>query len=438
MARRRYKRRTPLSTQLFRLLLIILVAAVGFGFYSKWKVEQTVAGTLDDWASQVAPIGDLRYLNVTAGLDGVLSIDGLSFYPSDAADVPPMITEKISVAFPHFLAMTGIYPSGLPRRLSATAEGVRFDVGLSGRTVSGNPFEALACGDITEFAVLDLEAMGFGDPTAMIRAGYGVAAPDQLDISLTQTTGGFATAGLEARLQLPGIESAIRNRRPPPTGGSLAIVSLSITLEAADFNVARNKYCAELLGGTPLDAVAANVEATLATIQDWGWTPSEAVLDQYESFIAGAGKLVLSAEPATPVLPESLAGLTPVQIIERLNVRLSAANREPVPLELAAYEAPPVEVEEGSGQTILRTGEWLLVDFEELGQHLGETVQINTRQLRRYDGRLEGVDDSEVRIATRVPGGDAVVPIARSQIRNIKVFKVRQEVVEPETGDKQP
>ena len=65
MVRRRYRRRTPLTTHLFRVVLVLLGAAVGDLLYAKWRVETTVSDTLDGWASQASAFGQLRYLDVT-------------------------------------------------------------------------------------------------------------------------------------------------------------------------------------------------------------------------------------------------------------------------------------------------------------------------------------------------------------------------------------
>ncbi|MEM9301361.1 MAG: hypothetical protein AAGE01_04580 [Pseudomonadota bacterium] len=425
---RRFITRRGLGGLLGKLFIGSIIVAVTAVFGAKWHIESKTRQLLDDAAAQVSLFGTLSYGKVTASLGGAIKVTNFSFRPSSqmGGDISPVIADLIAVDFGSFIDMVRA-GQDVPRTMDISIEGVLVDFGSAGQMVSGNPAEALACGDIQRFEVVDLVDMGFPNPRTDMRLSYEIfPSAEKFSMRTEISTAGAASTAITADLMVPGLYQALRSKNPLGIGSTRA-ERITITSDAARFNQARNRLCAGKLASTEEEAVEANVEAFVAMVATLGWMPDAGAIDQYRSFVRGDGTWKFVAAPEIAVDLATLDRVDDVNwLAERFDLRAAVGAGEPQRVTFEKLGRVIVGAD-GTVRPVddtVSVAQWVDVPLADIGGYVGRDLTLATRSGKRYIGRIIDVNASEVVIRAQLPGGVATVPLALTQIRAARSYEI--------------
>lgn len=427
---RRFLRRRRLTGTVGRGLLGLVVLGLALVFGSKLYYEHRVESFLREAAAQARGLVDLSFGRINADFEGKLHIRNFALRPQGmlGSSAIPLIMDEAVVDFGSYLAMLQTNQRNFPDALSVRFKGIRLEFGAAGNVVSGNPAEALACGDIRDFQAVDLERMGFGEARSDLFLAYRInRIGERITLTMEATTGEAARSSFDLEFDVPGLVTLLRARNPMVGGGDIALESATFVSDAAEFNRRRNVLCAEELGTTPEEAVEANVAAMVALLAEAGYAPDETFISHYRAYLAGEGPWTFSAQPSgTGSLSQFSRVSSFNQLLDRLDVRSAVGDgpRSRFGFERIAPIVPPSDDARPASQALAAVGRWRTIPLGELSQHVGGRVSLATASGKRYVGTVLDVAGGEVVIRARLPGGEATVPLAIDHLREAKVYEI--------------
>ncbi len=425
----RYRRFDPVAI-LGRLLVVVLVVAIVGAVAAKVWVNRQINGQLEQLQVDLREVGQLNWSGVYNSFNGDRGVSQLSFIPNRGSSLPPFSVEQVNVRsgpYQHLLRAALFGSHQWPDESTITFSGLSVHfVDLLGvtesATLSGNPFEALACADVDEFIRTDLEAMELYSSESEGSVEIARQGPSQLEITLTQSIGEFTVSRLGVELQVASLDTG-----PQWTEATLSNAWLS--LAAKQFNNERNKYCATKTDLAQSDFVDANIAAMVRALGLRGWQLDSLTLNAYREFLQGAEPWRFEVVPETPILLGEL--VTPAGRAEQLaasRIQNTVGSRgltkdsSLVAIEpLVEYTGPQIYVPEQSPSVVRRVNRWQSIEASALGSYVNRPVKIATPG-SEYQGYLDAVIDGRAVIATRVPGGIAQIPIAVDQIVSVEVI----------------
>lgn len=431
-----YKRRVRLGDVIKRFVLIVVVIAGVAALGAKFLAGYRVRSALDELTARLAPVGDLSYLDVSTTYDGKVHIKGMGFYPDDAIDMDPLITQEAVLLTPGMLYLLGLEGGPIPSRMGISLIGLWVDLAgltglgeFSGGSLSGNPFEALACGEVDSFQAPDLHAMGY--PTDMrmdLHLRYQMMG-NMLSVVMEQSSLELAGFGVEVDVEAPGV---LIN----PLGVNSQEVKLArmrINLDATEFNKRRNRFCADREGVDENEFIDRNVQLALEQMAIRGIEPSAETLAHYRAFIAGQGSWNLETNPVPPVALADAPAFDADQLIEWLNINSTIDGERPTTLKFDRFrlveevaengeENPDSRMEQDQRVVVAQQSDpWINVPISEIGQLTEQRVRLYTSRAKEYVGFLTSSENGQAVIETRVPGGMATIPIPLDQIDQLQV-----------------
>lgn len=434
---RRPRRRRGLFGHVFvwlrNLLLIGIVLVAAARFYTEYRLDKQ----LDQLAGMVAPVGTLTFGKSYTAFSGDIGVETVSFIPDPGLDVPPATLSKGVLHTPGFLWVLGLRGGEtIPPSMGITLEGLSMELGDGsggGSSISGIPFETLACGEITEFQTIDLEAMGFGRHQIGLTGRYRVIPPERVELQMVVQAADAAETHVDIELNINNLMEFIRGRVSP----QVELAALDVALHAAEFNRRRNDYCASQIEGEVEDFLSNHIAEAQEVLLTSGYTVGIGLLDQYRRFASGEGVWTFLGRPDRPVQLSELMGVDPLVLLELLNINAAIGSALPEPVVVSRFrtslegeqvvESESTERNADGGRVIRVTGQkrfsWVLVPLANVAGYVGRDVRIETRFGKLYAGSLTRVEDGQVIVQTRLPGGQAEIPIPLTQIT---AFRVRQ------------
>ncbi len=424
--RRRRSLRGKLTLGLRYLVIVAVVAVVAGKFYANHKLEQY----LEQAASMVSPVGTLTVADSNASFDGKLTATNLSFIPDPGFDAPPVTLREAIVHTPGFLWLMGFGRSEIPGSMGVTLNGIKMELGdflsqSERSSISGVTTETLACGDITRFETIDLNNMGFADLESNVDARYRMLPPDVIDIQLLMENSDASEISMEIQLSTEQL-AEIRRGIPPP---SSSLKSMSVTLQASEFNRRRNSYCAKQADISTEEFLANHLAAVRLQAADVGYEMSDELDYQYRRFAEGEGAWTFLSRPSKPLAMQSLAGQSPWRIAELLNLNSAIASGVPQPVILyPIMQADELLVETMDGgkspdkPPAMQARGWKKVSLGTLSNHTGFNVRLDSKSGKEYTGRLISVNSESAVIDTLMTGGSAQIPIPLEQIFRARVL----------------
>ncbi len=417
------------------LLLLAAVVVVGAKFY----VDYRLGNNMDQWKNRSAPLGTMTYQDIYATFGGDIVLEGFSFLPDRAAPIPPLVVEKAILHTPGFLFILGFRgDDNIPESLGASVVGLRgglSDLAVGGDSiepsVSGIPFETLACGNVNRFQDIDMDAMGFGPLSVNLSARYRVDPPDRIDVQIIQENADAATLTSDIDLAVPNLADANRGRAAP----DVRIKAITVAINASEFNKRRNQYCAESSETSVQQFLNNHMDEVLLAMAESGYVPGPSTMSQYQQFAEGEGTWTFQVRPDRPLQLTDLMVNDPLELVRLVNLNSSIGSRIPSPVTLTRAVRARAEGEDDSSDVPVVEGEfgltanqgsskrirWVEVPVSSLGSYVGGGVRLGTRFGKQYTGRLIRIDADTAYVETRLPGGDATVPIPLSQLVEVRV-----------------
>lgn len=334
------------------LLAIVLAGALKLAaWYAVGKDAQRVVDTL-------APYADIKYDGLGAGLDGSVTLTGVSVAPKGShrvyrADAATLDSPGLLWLLKH----AALHENELPAQFGITFTGVKWppEPWLDPQWLDPATYALFpSAGCQSPLDTADYRRMGI-DAGAASRDRFEYhydPGQQMLTASLRLSTPGFADLALEAdvsrfdpaKMLLTGFWETTRIDR------------LSATYADNGFMPRRNAYCAKREGlGTPqfVDHHATAVEALLqkARIQ-----PDDELVRLYKTLVEHGGSLRLLSLPNAVFSIKSWKSTSREELLRQLNVTARYQDKPPIMFRLAFTPEPSLDtampVEADSGSTI--------------------------------------------------------------------------------------
>jgi hypothetical protein len=434
-----------------RMMLITIATVAVLAFGAKALSGYRVRAVLDDLVARTSPLGDLRYLDVSTTFDGKVHIDGLSFYPGDLLNMDPLKADEAVILTPGMLYLLGFEGGPIPDRMGISLLGMRMNLarmgglGNEGGGLSGNPFESVACGNVEAFRAPHLQEMNYASDLRMdLHLRYQMTQ-DSLSIKIEQASLDLSGLSLEFDLVAPGIRDNPLNKSPD----EVKLSKLRLQLDSATFNKRRNTYCAEKEGVDEPEYINRNVGGMLAQLKQRGVEPSAEMVAHYRAFVSGSGSWTLETEPEPPIGMVDAAAFNTDQLLEWLNIRSTVTGEPPAVVGFNRFRLVAEVVEENTDPdaAILtesvdprvalaqRSDPWLAVPLGDVTRAVDQRVRLDTNRGKMFTGYLVSADEARLMIETRVPGGDATIPIPFEQVTQLKIRKSVRDRLFPELAE---
>jgi hypothetical protein len=436
-----YIRRMRFGEFLKRLIFVLILGSAALLAGSKFYIEHRVTAFLKEITAVTAGKGELRYLNVYSSFDGRVGVEGIGYYPAANVDMAPIIIEEAVLSTPSHLYLLGLQGDGLARSMSLELKGLRVDTGsffnmgpgTEGPSISGNPFESLACGNVDTFRSPDLANMGIqGADRVNLAINYNRLPNDSTTLSLIQNTANISSLKMLLNFNASGVHS-LNLRQLPPT---IELKSANLTIAAGSFSNNRNSYCAKLTDMTVEQFVEANIEATLVALLREGVQPEPGLIEQYRAFMLGSG-WTLESNPGSPLAIAEALTLDSALLPNRLKLHSKLTGQQSIPFRFAQVVQLPVEEDEtrvnatplvdpATGlipKTVTKKTPDRLVEvpISDLKLFVDTVVMIHTTSRQEYIGLVIEIADSGLRINTRRVRGNADMEIPFQQISSVSV-----------------
>lgn len=462
-----------LGTWLGTLVLIVAAAYGGYWYQVKSKVDEVV--------EQLSPFASVQYGAIHAHPNGTVGVNGLTVLPHQM-HAPLSISQiRVHVGSPLYVLFGGDEP---PEELFISLSGVeqslesalfremqkQMDLMLEADPLYVSP-AALGCGNVRQFDVNSLRAMGYrdlkmdidvhyrGDEVAReIRFDAGVNVAGMGDTSMT-----MAFSADPAQLKSPMMATS-----------SARLKQFQVDYSDRGYNKRLISMCAREAELRPADYLSHHQ----ALFQRWivanGIEVPENWVQSYEQMQQEGMTLSLSLEPIGGFGSAELMMMQdPGYLIEKLNPSLKV-NGAPVELGGIKWDQLMMQVaQSGSGSRVAREGEVPVVGeaarapdsmaneadtaddssttpavhepavteqlssrrvvesskqfratpVAELDKYLGKPVRIFTYFGNDVEGRLVSADDQGVRVLQRMAQGVAEYPLDRARIQQVEVYR---------------
>ena len=293
----------------------------------------------------LAPYAQVKYDGVSAGLDGSVTLSGVSVAPKDAhrvyrADTVALDTPGLFWLLKHAL----LQENALPPHFAIDADGLTLppEPWLNPRwwdVTSFVPFPAAGCE--SGLSMADYRHMGIVIQPAHERLQY-TYDPDQhsLDAIVTLTAPDFATVALEAQV----------SRFDPSKFGAAGfwdathLDQLAANYTDHGFFARRNRYCAERAKLTPAQFVDRHIAAVTALLQQARIQPADELVRLYRNLVSGGGQASVLSLPNSGFTNSAWRATARDELLRQLNVTARYQDKPPIMFRLA-FTAPPEPTE---------------------------------------------------------------------------------------------
>ena len=440
------KARMRFGDLLKRLVLGLILGSAAVVFGSRYYVEHRVTSYLDQiaQAAVLAETGDLRYLKVYSTFEGQIGVEGIGFYPPGDADEAPIIVDELVISTPGYLYLLGLQGDAWPRTMQVELKGLRVDSsayfnlgpGTEGSSISGNPFESLACGNVDSFRSPDLAAMGLqGAERVNLSISYNMLTDNSVTLSLRQNTANVSIVTLLLNFNAEGLHAKKIGQLPE----KIELKSGNLTIKAGSFSNVRNGYCADLTGRNVEQFVNANIEAALAVLQHNSLQPLPEMIEQYRAFMLGSD-WTLESKPGDPLVIADLRDLESSLLLDRLALRSKLQGQQHSSFgftviaalieqddNATGYSTPLIDPVTGLMPSMVRlrnTSDRLVeVPLSEIGLYIDTVLTIRSTSRQEYIGLLIAVEEGGLRINTNYQSGNANVLLPIDQISMVRLHQ---------------
>jgi hypothetical protein len=309
------------------LLLAAILVAVGGYFGSKLYIQHKVATDLDAMLTQIRPFVDVTYENVTASMNGELSVGGVRVRSTQFDD--PLTIDAVTVETPGFGFLLGFDSEDLeiPERFGIAVTGFRAAIDADfllkidelGRAEAGGVARAPAdmCTSGNGLSPAALRSVGYRELVMNLRFAFRRDG-DKLDVDFAAHSEDMYD--LDFAVKLAGVTDPMelaQGARPVLIEGRMDYVDRSMHARVM-------KHCTEVRG-VPADRVVAAQLLELQTIaRDSGMELDKLILDPYTEFITGKQRFTVTAKPIRPVDLTQLNLYKPSDVPHLLNLMAEA------------------------------------------------------------------------------------------------------------------
>jgi hypothetical protein len=454
-----------LGRLLLRAVLVVAIPVALAVLVVKWRV----AVTLDRWIEQAQPFAQIGRGSSFVGLDGTIGVDQLAI-TANQTDIGTLRADRVTLHTPGlwWVVRTGLLGGDrLPSQFGISVDGLDtslLEVGRDQPTLvgelSGAPFDHAGC---QPDPFIEGELIGLGVPRAAPRtfARYAIAADGALRVDSGIERARSASSNIALLLRLPGTAT--------PDAASLMGASfegVELSLRDDGFAAARNSACAERLKISEADFVAAHVAMAQRIARALGFAPDAVWWEEYARFAATGGSLDLIGTPQRPlplmalarssgppgaqfswqlsrdggaarrteiasIAPQPLDGGKPRTLAGQLQVEMDAERAQQRAGTTQDLQPPPAVPGDTAGAVTdaappvavapIRTGPWTTIDYANLAERIGSTLQVETIHGSRREGTLEQWNPAGMVLRLGPDEGGIPLSLAPRDLRTIRI-----------------
>ena len=294
----------------------------------------------------LAPYAQVKYDGLSAGLDGSVSLSGVSVAQGSAhslyrADNVELESPGLFWLLKHAL----LHDDTLPAQFGISVRGLKLPAALPWlnpqwlNPATFVPFETLGCGT-TAFSAADYAKMKVAGGTTREHGEYHYDIDAKtLDLSLTLSAPAFSNVVLEAELRQFDPQSL----QSPALLEKLHIGQLSADYTDSGFLQRRNQFCAQRAGIAPRQFAERHLAAIQDLLKQHGIEASGELLKLYRQLVEQGGQASILSLPNNNFVASAWPTSAPDDLLRQLNV--TARYRDTPPVMFRLSFAPPPETQ---------------------------------------------------------------------------------------------
>jgi hypothetical protein len=306
---------------MWKLLRNLLLAAILLAGALKLLAWYEAGQDAQRGIAALAPYAQLRYDGLSAGLDGSVTLSGVSVAIKRGATQDMYRADSVVLESPSVFWLIKhalLSETDLPPRLGVSVQGLKLPakVWLDPQWLNPAtlvPFETLGCG-ATAFTSTDYSKMGvaFGETRQRLEYRYDAEAK-LLDLTLNLSAPAFANLTLEAELHPFDPKVA-------PTLDKVHIDRLAAAYADNGYMQRRNQFCAQRTNLSPKQFVEQHVTAALALLAQQHVQPSAELVKLYHNLIESGGRASILSLPNSNFVAGTWRSNPPEDVLRQLNV----------------------------------------------------------------------------------------------------------------------
>lgn len=427
-----------------KLILILLVPVLVYGAL-KGVLYYNAKRSVDDIVNATSHMADIRYADITTDLRGAVTVSGISIQPMGFDDTIGVEAIRIASDDPMFFIRSAQWQPGEsapPKSLSYVVSGVHLpltsDILQEMDRVATGEGASDPCAEGLDIHPALLRKIGFSELALDLDGSYRLDETSRtLDIGMNMDLHDIESMQFAATMNDVDVETLSHGGAPQ---FSLGRLSFSVRV-SPEFGRQALKTCAMDSDATVQEWSGIVAEQVLAQMQQQGLSLGSGLSNAVREFYRDWGEFEVVAAPEQPVGLLSMMFLPPDQLADTLSLTMSL-NNQPITDTSFNWQRP-----EGQGLGALFGGEqaggraktrarprrilvqrsYESVSVGQIGDHIGQQVQLKPRGQPMREGLLNAIAEGEVEVLQNLHGGKYSVHVPLGQIESLKVM-VRREV----------
>ncbi|WP_019624107.1 hypothetical protein [Thioalkalivibrio thiocyanoxidans] len=410
--------------------LAVVAAGIGYYHYEIRQVEQR----LDDMVAMLEPVGTLHYSGVNVGLRGELHVNGLLFEPRNTA-IGRTRADRVTLEAGSLWRLARLRHTldarRVPHQMGFSIDGLTLPPGLATGAQGDIPalwLDTAGCGPY-QGAAPDalLSALGYRDIPLDMSIRYRLE--EDRNRFTVHSSLGMGPLGLGTSTGHFEVQAASnRTRDLAPALMTASLQSLTVDYEDRGYYPALMDLCAAEMDMEREDYLEHHKAAWVEAWRPFGVQPGPGMVEAYGHFIQEPRGYSLHIGPIdNPALLWASLD-SPNQLLRRIESSLSVGERHFGPLDLRPVAPRPAGTpavpdrhtpridSAGAGEPSLAS----TIALNALGDHVGRNLRITLADGRARNGELLAVENAHIRIRRRFGSGYMVVPIALSDIAEVR------------------
>lgn len=428
------------------LLFVVLVYGLAYGYL--WYETNNTLQRITDGAAPFAKVDITSFF--VSPLGNEITVDNISIVPQMAADEFRIDQLRLYADQPGFFLISGktMQDGMLPEEIDINLRNIQ--VNLDGKFISmleqmaeqaaeqpGQapvPFaniDALGCGDIESFQLVDYRLMGMRRVNADINLHLGYDKIGEVfSVQIDANTRGIYDISMATDMKLPKGEMgkmAEANKIPP----------MRISINDTGFYKMRNTYCATSNNSSVDEYIDHHMQLLGETL---GLKLPEKIATAYRGHMLKGGRINISIKPRSDVSPEELAYYKPLEVADLLGLKVSIGSTRVELDQLFDANAPAVVAKSPAErktekpataarpvatrklpETRQKRPSYHVEKIKNAEKHIDKMVEVTLRGNKVRRGTLEQVRNGRLYLIIKLQGGSVTYPVRTTEISKFRV-----------------
>lgn len=423
------------------LAVLALLVAAGI----RWHLQNKIEGVLEDVIQELYPVAVINYENVsTSLLNSSIGVERVTINPRAVRDeikIESIIFQAPNIKF-LIDAKNELESGNIPEKMSISINGLSINTsGSLAKFIDNNTpppslgarDKAYGCADVKQFKFSELDEMGYDQMSIDLIFNYQYNPTlSELDITALWSNRQMFGFEITGTFEVENDKFKLDQKRWLFDKMS----SLNITYRDFGYNQSTINYCNNNRGDTNylsahIDAFKQDLKRELSII------PSDTLVEAYRTFMLDSGTINISSNLQRPMNPRYLALYNPRDVVLLLSPEITV-NGQPVDIPYdkllkTSGKANEVKTTDDVGENkeiVLKpqtTPAFINLGISQLGQHIGEVVQVKTDQGITRTGTLVYIDTKTIKVEVTKYGGLIAYPIQISRITNAELMTMPSE-----------